>query len=115
MFYNLDVKIDVVSDISENELTHVIFDLKFNNEQFNQSNSCMSISKRTVVTDLKIESEIFFELFPFHIVFKRTLEIISIGEGLKQVLKHYQGECINDIFNLVRPLVNFSWQNVRIH
>ena len=115
MFYNLDVEIYVFSDLSDNNMTHVIYDLKFNNENFIQKRSNFLIQKPDFVNHLKIDCAILFDLFPFIIIFKKNLEIILIGDSLKQVLKHYQGECINDLFNLDKPLVSFSWENVRKH
>jgi guanylate cyclase, other len=59
-----------------------------------------------------VRSEIFFELFPFHVVFKKSLEIISVGDGLHQAIKNIEGESIKDLFNLARPLISFTWDNV---
>ena len=116
VFYNLDVKIDVLSENQENDLVHVIYKLNFKNDQYNQaiSTSNLSTSSKSALikTNLNVKSETFFDLFPFHLVFKRNLEIISIGEGLGQAMKHVEGESIKDLFNLVRPLVNFTWENV---
>lgn len=120
MFYNLDISIDVISEELEGDTTHVIFKLNFENSDFDnwveKSNASMtSISKSQAhaeVTSLPIKSEIFFELFPFHIVFKTNLEIVSIGSGLNQAMTHSCGESIKDLFNLNRPLVAFTWENV---
>lgn len=62
--------------------------------------------------NLPIKSEIFFELFPFHIVFNRQMIVVSIGGGLSQAMKDVEGESIIDLFNLIRPLIGFSWDNV---
>ena len=116
MFYNLDCKIDVVSEAIEGETTHVVFQLHFRNDAFIQSQSNANISMHSAAHDkvasLQIKSEIFFELFPFHIVFKRNLDIVSVGEGLTKVLKHAEGESIKDVFQLVRPLISFTWDSV---
>lgn len=121
VFYNLDVKIDVLSDTQEGELTHVIFKLHFKNDYFNTAPSSTNISMisgghhhRHIAANLPIKSEIFFELFPFHVVFKKNMEIISIGDGLAQAMKHAEGESIKDLFNLARPLISFTWENVNI-
>ena len=45
-------------------------------------------------------------------VFNKNLEVISIGDGLSQAMKNTEGERITDLFNLVRPLVSFTWENV---
>ena len=63
---------------------------------------------------LKLKSDIFFELFPFHIVFKRNLEITSTGDALLAALKYCNGEKITDIFNMDKPLIEFTWENVCI-
>ena len=118
VFYNLDVKIDVLSENQENDLVHVIYKLNFKNDQYNQaiSTSNVSSSSRNFINshaeNLNITSETFFELFPFHLVFKRNMEIISVGDSLAQALKHIIGESMKDLFNIVRPLINFSWDNV---
>ncbi len=99
-------------------MTHVVFQLHFENEQYNKSNarsnaSLASLRKNSHLdTSLPIKSEIFFELFPFHVVFKESMEITSIGDGLNQALEHAVGESMKDLFNLVRPLMNFTWENV---
>ena len=102
-------------------MTHVVYQLHFKNDQFTYSNQKSSASMTSmrrinshIDTSLPIKSEIFFELFPFHVAFKKSMEIISIGDGLNQALTHAQGESIKDLFNLVRPLVAFTWENVNI-
>jgi len=119
VFYNLDVKIDILSEEMEGDLTHVIYQLNFENEQFSKAKSQASMgslrrlnASHIVDKQLPIKSEIFFELFPFHVVFNEAMAIISIGEGLGRALTHCQGESIKDIFNLIRPMVPFTWSNV---
>ena len=118
MFYNIDVKIDVMSDLSEGDFTHVIFQLNFKNDQFtvHQSTTSMQSMKKhsrvNLDANLPIKSEVFFDLFPFHVVFKQNMEIISIGDGLNQAMTHALGESMKDLFNLIRPLINFTWQMV---
>lgn len=120
VFYNLDVSIDVLSEELEGDTTHVIFKLNFENGEYDKmierSNASMTSIRKSQahaeVTALPIKSEIFFELFPFHIVFKTNLEIVSIGCGLNQAMTHSYGESIKDLFNLNRPLVSFTWENV---
>lgn len=115
MFYNTDIKCEIVSDKLEADQTHVVYKLTFKNEAFDQNNSQASISSgvhTAAMNDLQISSDVFFELFPFHIVFKRNLEIISIGEGLKTAMKNVLGETVKDLFNLNRPMMAFTWENV---
>ena len=108
------------SEQIEGELNHVVFKLNFKNEQFARNNgSSANLSMRSghnqLTSNFAIKSEVFFELFPFHIVFNKKMEIVSLGEGLQQALKHAEGEIIKELFNMVRPLISFSWDNVSIH
>jgi guanylate cyclase len=115
LFYNIDVEIEVLSEKQEMELTHVVFQLNFENAQFKKISTTLGASDhhfQEIGSNLPIRSEIFFELFPFHVVFKRDLEILSVGESLKNAIKHVEGEGVRDVFNLVRPMMNFTWENV---
>lgn len=108
-----------MSQSESNDLAHVVFNLAFKNDQYKYANSNASFSNlstlhRNLPSNLPIKSEIFFELFPFHVVFNRKMEIISIGHGLNQALKNIEGESVKDSFNLVRPLIPFTWDDVNI-
>ena len=115
VFYNVNVEIEVLSEKQEMDLQHVVFELRFENTQYKKltSSTNSDSSFQSVGSNLPIKSEIFFELFPFHVVFKKDLEIISVGDSLKQAMKHAENESIRDVFNLVRPLMNLTWENVR--
>ncbi len=56
----------------------------------------------------------FFSVFPFHLVFNRSLTITNIGSGLQSVAPHLLGQPIDEMFVLLRPMVEFSMENVRI-
>lgn len=115
MFYKRNVEIDILSEREELDLNHVVLLLKFENKEYQNvtKSSCMFEEYlHNALANLSIKSDIFFELFPFHIVFKRNLEILSIGDGLKTAIKHAEGESMKEVFNLVRPLVSFTWDNV---
>lgn len=119
IFYNLDIKIEILSENTNGaDKTHVVFQLFFKNDQYDIINSTASINtlaaSKGPFFNLTMNSEIFFELFPFHVVFNCTMTVVSVGNGLRQVLKHVEGESIKDLFNLVRPMVNFTWDNVKI-
>ncbi len=77
----------------------MVFELKFENTAY-----VKQITTETVSTelDLTIDSHIFFELFPFHMIISESLEIISAGDSLTQLFPNIVGELIRDIFNLVR-------------
>jgi guanylate cyclase, other len=115
LFYKKNVEIDLLSEREELDLNHAVFLLKFENKEYqNVTKSSFMFEEylHNALANLSIKSDIFFELFPFHIVFKRNLEIMSIGDGLKTAIMHAEGESMKDVFNLVRPLINFTWDNV---
>lgn len=60
-----------------------------------------------------IKSKIFLDLFPFYVLVNRKLEISSMGDSINECVKGAIGECINDVFNLVRPYIPFTWDDVR--
>lgn len=57
-------------------------------------------------------SELFFEVFPFNIVFNRGLRIINIGSGIQNVMPELEGLVLSDPFTLIRPLMDFTWDAV---
>ncbi len=126
VFYNVDVRVDVVSEEVKGDQVHVIFDLIFANDYFENQMAESQVLRRSSggggnnanngddSETLPIKSEIFFDLFPFHIVFKPNMEVISVGDSLGQVISNIEGELFSDTFNLSRPMVAFTWDNVHI-
>ena len=73
MFYNLDVKIELISEEQDGDVTDIVFQLFFKNDQYEKfqnrsSASMLSLRQKKVKIDLPIKMEQFFELFPFHVV-----------------------------------------------
>ena len=64
------------------------------------------------VEDLPISSDMFFDVFPFHIVFNRGMVIRNIGSGLEAIMPHVIGQAVDEMFMLTRPMVEFSLENV---
>ena len=64
------------------------------------------------VEDLPISSDMFFDVFPFHIVFNRGMVIKNIGSGLEAIMPHVIGQAVDEMFMLTRPMVEFSMENV---
>ena len=93
------MEIEIVSEREEFDIVHVVFELKFENTAYVEKTKA---DKLTTELDLTIDSHIFFELFPFHMVISESLEIVSAGDSLTQLFPNIVGELIRDIFNLVR-------------
>ena len=93
------MEIEIVSEREEFDVTHVVFELKFENTAY--ANQIAAENDPTEL-DLSIDCHIFFELFPFHMVITESLEIMSAGESLTQLFPNIVGELVRDIFNLAR-------------
>ncbi|XP_013410654.1 soluble guanylate cyclase 88E [Lingula anatina] len=111
LFYNTDVDIEVISHTETEDLTQVVFQLKFDNSSFEDSGTQITAEK----TYLPVNSKIFFNAFPFHLVFNRDMLIRSAGKILEQVLEKLEGKQIDTEFSMLRPLLEFTWKNVMSH
>lgn len=63
---------------------------------------------------LPMKRGIFFDMFPFSVIFRRDMTMYRIGDGLKEVFSDLQGKKVNEEFTLVRPMLEFSWDNVSV-
>lgn len=61
---------------------------------------------------LPMNRGIFFDMFPFSVIFRRDMTMYRIGYGLKEAFSDLQGKKVNEEFKLVRPMLEFSWDNV---
>ncbi|CAL8095198.1 unnamed protein product [Calicophoron daubneyi] len=65
--------------------------------------------------DLPLPARIFFEAFPFNLVFDRGMKIINIGKSMANAMPDILGKFITDEFTLTRPQIEFSWDIVMLH
>ncbi|KAH9513754.1 Soluble guanylate cyclase 88E, partial [Bulinus truncatus] len=110
VFYNTRVDIFVVAnDYNEQTQTiHVKFRLLFDNKAFREiANHVVD----NIVDSIPLRPELLFELFPFHIVFSRKMDIRSVGPGLRAVIPTAVGRNLVDLFTLERPLSGFTWED----
>ena len=107
VFYHTDVTIQVVREANMGEMSHVVLNLRFDNTAFIDA-------QRKVITEasLPVSSEMFFDVFPFNIVFNKSMVVKNIGAGLRAILPDLVGSHLDETFSLTRPLVEFSWENV---
>lgn len=64
---------------------------------------------------IKITSEVFFDIFPFTIVFNRGMRVRNLGLGLLRLIPRIVGKKVNHEFILLRPLLNFTWEEILLH
>lgn len=111
-FYNTDLTIDIVKEEESMDMCNVVMRLNFENtaylENVNRSDGVKSGD------DIHIGTDAFFEAFPFHVVFDYSMTIRSIGSGLASVMSGVVGQSIDEMFQLTRPLVEFTLENVSL-
>ncbi|CAH1257256.1 GUCY1B3 [Branchiostoma lanceolatum] len=86
--------------------------LHFDNTAFKQNQQADLRQEEEL---LPVRSELFFEVFPFNVVFTQDMVIRNVGVGLEAIMSDLEGKKINDCFRVVRPLVEFTWDNVLSH
>ena len=64
--------------------------------------------------DLPISSDMFFDVFPFHLVFSKAMVVRSVGSGIEAIMPNISNQPIDEMFMLTRPLVEFSLDNVSV-
>ncbi|XP_022082934.1 soluble guanylate cyclase 88E-like isoform X2 [Acanthaster planci] len=111
LFYNLDVSVELVSEETRGDTTYVVFKLFFDNKEFvERDKNAYALEESEVM-----KASLFFDLFPFHIMFNRKMIIKNVGKSLLAVLPNLVGKVLTDVFELKRPLLNFTWENIRAH
>lgn len=59
-----------------------------------------------------VSSSVLFEIFPFVIVFGEDMVVQTIGRSLSQILPNMPGQKMSDMFDVVRPLIEFKFDNI---
>ncbi|KAI8494272.1 hypothetical protein Bbelb_280320, partial [Branchiostoma belcheri] len=116
LFYQTEINVEVIREtdhVHAEGLTHVIFRLHFNNKAFRINRHHLG----NACTDnlLPVRSDVFFEVFPFNVVFGEDMLIKRVGIGLQNIFEKLEGRRIDESFTLNRPLVKFTWSNVLNH
>lgn len=110
--YKQEVKVTVARKDSSKGMVHVVLILEFDNRGYRRSDEASMIR---IENTLPVRSTVFFEVFPFHIVFDRMLLVRSAGSGLISLHgKGLIGQSVDEVYTVVRPLVDFCWEQVQI-
>ncbi|XP_022238313.1 soluble guanylate cyclase 88E-like [Limulus polyphemus] len=112
-FYDTDVHVEVLREEKSGNSVHVIMHLTFDNTAFQ-----LEYQQQTAEVDrfmLPIKACLFLEIFPFSIVFDKKLLIKSIGNSLQNVMPSLMGQRLPDVFDLTRPVIEFSWKSIMSH
>ncbi|XP_076137392.1 soluble guanylate cyclase gcy-31-like, partial [Alosa pseudoharengus] len=109
-FYNTDIEVEILSKEETEKMTYVVYKMNFDNAAFKhrmpQQKTAPGYEK------LPMKRGIFFDMFPFSVIFRRDMTMYRIGDGLKEVFSDLQGKKVDEEFTLIRPMLEFSWDNV---
>ncbi|KAM9309960.1 soluble guanylate cyclase 88E-like [Pholidichthys leucotaenia] len=112
-FYNTDIEVEILSKEETEKMTYVVYKMNFDNAAFKhwmpQQKTAPSYEK------LPMKRGIFFDMFPFSVIFRRDMTMYRIGDGLKEVFSDLQGKKVDEEFTLVRPMLEFTWDNIYTH
>lgn len=111
LFYNTTVEVDVIEEGKKADNYYVIYRLKFDNSEFVERGR----KSRAMGDNLMLRSSLLFELFPFHIVFGSDMKIRNAGQSLLAVLPDIVGKELNEVFELKRPFVRFSYDSIQTY
>ena len=110
-FYDTDMELEILHLEETNSGTVAILQLHFDNKGFVEREEKKKL-KLNPQDKFPIKSEVFFKAFPFHVMFGRDMVVKSVGTGLSAVIKHIKGKKVDRAFDLVRPPLDFIFQNV---
>ncbi len=108
-FYKLKLEIEVIDQEVKFDTIHVSFKLTFDNKSTERTNSALIREEARLPA---VSSSILFEIFPFIMVYGEDMVIQTIGRSLTQILPNLPGQKINEYFDLVRPIIEFKFENV---
>ncbi|XP_075937381.1 soluble guanylate cyclase 88E-like [Anarhichas minor] len=112
-FYNTDIEVEILSKEETEKMTYVVYKMNFDNAAFKhrmpQQMTAPGYEK------LPMKRGIFFVMFPFSVIFRRDMIMYRIGDGLKEVFSDLQGKKVDEEFTLIRPMLEFSWDNIYTH
>ncbi|CAI2356709.1 unnamed protein product [Caenorhabditis sp. 36 PRJEB53466] len=112
--FQTEVVIELLDVEHDLNLEHVIMRLHFNNLDFSRKDTYRNLND-SILEKVKITSDIFFDIFPFIIVFNRGMRIRNIGIGLLRVMAGVVGKKINQAFLLMRPFIRFRWEEIMLY
>ena len=88
----------------------ITYDLHFDNTQYKLWAGRQESRKET---GLPIKAGTLFEMFPFSILFHEDLTVSCVGVALRQVIPQIIGKKVTAFFELVKPLIDFKFENIR--
>ncbi|XP_063724279.1 soluble guanylate cyclase 88E-like, partial [Symsagittifera roscoffensis] len=107
--FNCEVKIEVKEERLMDETTFVAFDVFFDNVDYQKRTRPSSKVNRF---GLQVKQDFLFSLFPFNIVFNRSMMITNVGNSLFEIMPDILNQPVDDIFKLVKPMASLTWETL---
>merc|ERR1712106_1006715 len=108
-YYKIDMAIEIKESEIKFDTVHVSFQMIFDNKSKTAINSDLVREEARLPA---VSSSVLFEIFPFIIVFGEDMQVQSIGRSLNQILPNLPGQKMNEFFDVVRPLIEFKFDNI---
>jgi len=108
-YYKIEMAIEVKESEIKFDTVHVSFQMTFDNKTKAKANSDLVREEARLPA---VSSSVLFEIFPFIIVFGEDMQVQSIGRSLNQILPNLPGQKMNEFFDVVRPLIEFKFDNI---
>jgi len=108
-YYKIDMAIEVKESEIKFDTVHVSFQMTFDNKTKAKANSDLVREEARLPA---VSSSVLFEIFPFVIVFGEDMCVQSIGRSLTQILPNLPTQKMNEFFDVVRPLIEFKFDNI---
>ncbi|XP_046647803.1 soluble guanylate cyclase 89Db-like [Daphnia pulicaria] len=120
-YFNIELLVEELASepTGEDEYYQNRFRLHFNNrdylasrEMMNGSNLNLDVSMRAIMSST-LSSNALLQLFPFALIFRSDLKIISTGKQLKiMFMDGIYGHSLDELVKMRRPRVNLTWDNI---
>merc|ERR1712227_73806 len=108
-YYKIEIGIEVKESEIKFDTVHVSFQMTFDNKTKAIVNSDLVREEARLPA---VSSSVLFEIFPFVIVFGEDMGVQTIGRSLQQILPNLPGQKMSDVFDVVRPLIEFKFDNI---
>jgi len=108
-YYKMEMAIEVKESEIKFDTVHVSFQMTFDNKTKAVVNSDLVREEARLPA---VSSSVLFEIFPFVIVFGEDMVVQTIGRSLNQILPNLPSQKMSDIFDVVRPLIEFKFDNI---
>ena len=97
-------------------IDHVQFLILQKDQQSKHMNNNLSLVADNRCQEPKINPDAFCRIFPFHILFDRSLNVVQLGRSIGRIIPAMRIGCnINDTFDVIRPHMDLTFDSILAH